>query len=59
MAGVDLEFTACRLWPHQRLRFRAAGMAAAENEHPVGIQVATAQGYTRPPPGRFLHDPLC
>ncbi len=30
----------------------SAGMAAAENEHPVGIQVATAGGYTRPP----LHD---
>ena len=28
------------------------GMAAAENEHPVRIEVATAQGYTRPP----LHD---
>ena len=30
----------------------SAGMAAAENEHPVGIEVATADGYTRPP----LHD---
>ena len=30
----------------------SAGMAAAENEHPVGIQVATAGGYSRPP----LHD---
>ena len=30
----------------------SAGMAAAENEYPVGIQVATASGYTRPP----LHD---
>ena len=30
----------------------SAGMVAAENEHPVGIQVATAVGYTRPP----LHD---
>jgi myo-inositol 2-dehydrogenase/D-chiro-inositol 1-dehydrogenase len=30
----------------------SGGMAAAENEHPVGIQVATAGGYTRPP----LHD---
>ena len=30
----------------------SAGMVAAENEHPVGIQVATAGGYTRPP----LHD---
>ena len=28
------------------------GMAAAENEHPVRIEVATAEGYTRPP----LHD---
>jgi myo-inositol 2-dehydrogenase/D-chiro-inositol 1-dehydrogenase len=27
-------------------------MAAAENEHPVRIEVATADGYTRPP----LHD---
>jgi len=30
----------------------AAGMAAAENEHPVRIEVATASGYHRPP----LHD---
>jgi len=30
----------------------SAGMAAAENEHPVRIEVATADGYTRPP----LHD---
>ena len=30
----------------------SAGMAAAENEYPVGIEVATADGYTRPP----LHD---
>ena len=30
----------------------SAGMAAAENEHPVCIEVATANGYTRPP----LHD---
>jgi len=30
----------------------SAGMAAAENEHPVRIEVATAEGYTRPP----LHD---
>ena len=37
----------------QRVEIRgSAGMAAAENEHPVGIQVATAGGYTRPP----LHD---
>ena len=28
------------------------GMAAAENEHPVRIEVATAEGYMRPP----LHD---
>ena len=28
------------------------GMAAAENEHPVRIEVATVDGYTRPP----LHD---
>ena len=28
------------------------GMAAAENEHPVRIEVATASGYARPP----LHD---
>ena len=28
------------------------GMVAAENEHPVRIEVATADGYTRPP----LHD---
>ncbi len=28
------------------------GMAAAENEHPVQIEVATAEGYMRPP----LHD---
>ena len=28
------------------------GMAAAENEHPVRIEVATAEGYVRPP----LHD---
>ena len=27
-------------------------MAAAENEHPVRIEVATADGYSRPP----LHD---
>ena len=30
----------------------SAGMAAAENEHPVRIEVATADGYSRPP----LHD---
>jgi len=30
----------------------SAGMAAAENEHPIRIEVATAEGYTRPP----LHD---
>lgn len=30
----------------------SAGMAAAENEHPVRIEVATADGYMRPP----LHD---
>jgi len=30
----------------------SAGMVAAENEHPVRIEVATADGYTRPP----LHD---
>jgi len=30
----------------------SAGMAAAENEHPVRIEVATAEGYIRPP----LHD---
>jgi myo-inositol 2-dehydrogenase/D-chiro-inositol 1-dehydrogenase len=30
----------------------STGMAAAENEHPVRIEVATADGYSRPP----LHD---
>ena len=30
----------------------SAGMVAAENEHPVRIELATADGYTRPP----LHD---
>ena len=30
----------------------SAGMVAAENEHPVRIELATAGGYTRPP----LHD---
>ena len=30
----------------------SSGMVAAENEHPVRIEVATAKGYTRPP----LHD---
>ena len=30
----------------------STGMVSAENEHPVRIEVATAEGYTRPP----LHD---
>ena len=30
----------------------STGMVAAENEHPIRIEVATAEGYTRPP----LHD---
>ena len=34
------------------------GMAAAENEHPVRIEVATAEGYMRPPLHDFLHDAL-
>ena len=37
----------------QRIEIHGSdGMAAAENEHPIRIEVATANGYTRPP----LHD---
>ncbi len=37
----------------QRIEMHGSlGMAAAENEHPVRIEVATAEGYMRPP----LHD---
>ena len=37
----------------QRIEIHGAkGMAAAENEHPLRIEVATATGYSRPP----LHD---
>ena len=37
----------------QRLEIHGSlGMVAAENEHPVRIEVATAEGYIRPP----LHD---
>ena len=32
----------------------ATGMVAAENEHPVRIEVATAEGYTRPPLHNFF-----
>ena len=37
---------------------RSAGMAAAENEHPVGIEVATGTAM-RAAASRFLHDPIC
>ena len=39
----------------QRLEMHGSlGMVAAQNEHPVQIEVATAQGYTRPPLHEFF-----
>ena len=32
----------------------STGMVAAENEHPIRIEVATAEGYTRPPLHNFF-----